>query len=151
MKVEKNNKKQIAFLSLGCSFGDREKSLETAVAELGKIGFVLKVSSIYYNPPMGGVAKNEFANIALEFETSLSAHDLLSECLEIENRLGRRRLKRWDDRVIDIDIITYNNENICTDDLIIPHEEAYKREFVLKPLREITDFKVVDAKIVISI
>lgn len=132
-------KRERVYLSLGSSTGDREKYLQKALDMLGATRGVTvkKVSSFMETLPYGGVAKNKFLNCAAEIQTFLSPHELLSEIHRIEAECGRERKARWDDRTLDIDIIFYGGEVICDDDLTVPHREYYKRDFVLKPLKEI--------------
>ncbi|MBO1915444.1 2-amino-4-hydroxy-6-hydroxymethyldihydropteridine diphosphokinase, partial [Microvirga sp. 3-52] len=76
-------------------------------------------------------------NIVIEIRTSLDAYKLLAVCQEIEHELGRVRTVRWGPRIVDLDILLYNNDNIKAENLIIPHPRMYERAFVLIPLLEI--------------
>ncbi|RWR04730.1 2-amino-4-hydroxy-6-hydroxymethyldihydropteridine diphosphokinase [Siminovitchia fortis] len=129
----------IAFLSLGSNIGDREKWLKEAVRELDQTDGIKveKVSSIYETDPVGYTDQDPFLNIAVKIKTSLSARELLTRCLYVEQRLGRVREFRWGPRKIDLDILLYNNENIRMEDLQIPHPRMTERAFVLVPLLEI--------------
>ncbi len=128
-----------AYLSLGSSVGDKKNYLDTAVKKLGETrGIVVeKVSSYIQTEPYGGVAKNTFLNCAVQIKTYLKPQRLLAEINRIEAECGRVRAVRWDDRTLDIDIIFYGNEIINDDNLTIPHPEYFKRDFVLKPLKEL--------------
>lgn len=132
-------KRERVYISLGSSIGDREKYLDKALdmLEATRGVTVKKVSSYMETLPYGGVAKNKFLNCAAEIQTFLSPHELLLEIHSIEVECGRERKARWDDRTLDIDIIFYGGEIICDDDLTVPHWEYFKRDFVLKPLKEI--------------
>jgi len=127
------------YLSLGSSEGDRKKYLDTALEKLNATrGIkVKKVSSYMRSAPYGGVAENEFLNCAAEIETYLSPFALLDEIHRIEAECGRVRKKRWGDRTLDIDIIFYGSRVINTDRLSVPHPDYAKRDFVVKPLKEI--------------
>ena len=127
------------YLSLGSSIGDREKYLNTALEKLNAHrGIkVKKFSDFIETEPYGGVAENKFLNCAAEVETYLSPGELLNAIHKIESECGRVRDKRWGDRTLDIDIIFYGRKIICEDDLIIPHPEYRKRDFVLVPLKQI--------------
>ncbi|MBD8005927.1 2-amino-4-hydroxy-6-hydroxymethyldihydropteridine diphosphokinase [Bacillus norwichensis] len=129
----------LAFLSLGSNIGDREKWLKAAIRELKQTkGIEIeKVSSIYETDPVGYTDQDLFLNIAVKITTSLSAYELLTRCLQIEERLGRVRKFRNGPRKIDLDILLYNNENIEMEDLQIPHPRMTERAFVLVPLLEI--------------
>lgn len=128
-----------AYLSLGSSMGDRAEYLNKALGMLDATDGVAvkKVSSFIQTEPYGGVAKNTFLNCAAEIETFLSPQELLCEIHRIEEACGRVRKERWGDRTLDIDIVFYGSEVICTDTLTIPHPGYCKRDFVLQPLKEI--------------
>lgn len=128
-----------AYLSIGSSTGDREKTLRTAVKLLGETRGVKveKVSEFIETEPYGGVAKNKFINGAVCVSTFLPPYALLDEIHRIENELGRVRKKRWDDRTLDIDIIFYGDKTICDETLIIPHPDYTNRDFVKIPLKSI--------------
>jgi 2-amino-4-hydroxy-6-hydroxymethyldihydropteridine diphosphokinase len=128
-----------AFLSLGTNIGDRFQYLNQAIVELEKHNQIKVVnkSSIYETDPVGYVNQAAFLNMVILVVTGLSSHDLLAECLRIELELGRKREIRWGPRTIDLDILLFNQENIETEDLIIPHPRMRERAFVLVPLLEI--------------
>jgi len=128
-----------SYLSLGSNEGNKEENLKNALEFLGESpGIeVVKVSSVYETEPWGGVEQPSYYNLAIEIETTLDPDELLQTCQEIENILGRKRRVRWGSRTIDIDILTYQQVNIRTDRLILPHPYMEIREFVLAPLREI--------------
>ena len=96
-----------------------------------------QVSSIYETDPVGYVDQDAFLNIVVELETSLTPHELLKKCNEIEAELGRTREIHWGPRTVDLDILLYNEENMKTENLIIPHPRMTERGFVLIPLVEI--------------
>lgn len=127
------------YLSLGTNIGDRENNLKLAVKMLNnREGINIKaISSIYETAPVGYVDQPSFLNIALLIETSLSALETLNVCQSIENELGRVREIRWGPRIIDLDILLFNNENIEVENLIVPHPRMFERAFVLVPLLEI--------------
>lgn len=127
------------FLSLGSSMGDRKAYLDKAVKLLNETRGVNveKVSSYISTEPYGGVAQNQFLNCAVKIQTVLPPFALLEEIHRIEAECGRVRNKRWEDRTLDIDIIFYGNREIYEENLIVPHAEYLKRDFVLRPLNEI--------------
>src|SRR4051794_15068325 len=99
------------YLLLGSNLGDREGVIQQAVDLIeGEIGTVYSQSSIYETEPWGKTDQPGFLNIALEVHTSLSALAVLEEALGIEKQLGRVRLERWGSRIIDIDIVFFNDE-----------------------------------------
>lgn len=127
------------YLSLGSNIENREAHLKDAVAllESYKDIHILAISSIYETDPVGYIEQGNFLNIVIKIETSFSAEKLLQKCLYTEERLGRIREFKWGPRTIDLDILLYNNENIESENLIIPHPRMHERAFVLIPLIEI--------------
>ena len=101
-------------LSIGTNIGDRERNIKNAVKALGEIGKVTAISPIYTSEPWGFESENGFYNIALTMESELSPLDLLRETQRIEKELGRtaKTTTEYADRVIDIDIIDYDNQII---------------------------------------
>ena len=133
-------------LSIGTNIGDRERNIENAVKALGEIGKVGAVSPIYTSEPWGFESENGFYNIALTMESELSPLDLLRETQRIEKELGRtaKTTTEYADRVIDIDIIDYDNQIIKISQqstvnnlLTLPHPLMHLRNFVLYPLADI--------------
>lgn len=126
-------------LSIGTNIGNREQNIENAVKALGEIGKVTAISPIYTSEPWGFESENRFYNIALTMESELLPLDLLKETQRIEKELGRtaKTTTAYADRIIDIDIIDYNNQIINTQTLTLPHSLMHKRNFVLYPLTDI--------------
>lgn len=126
-------------LSLGANEGDKEKNLIKAIEllESRDVLKILKKSSFYYTEPYGVKNQDWFINLCIYGETSLSPYNLLKQCKNIETLIGRKERQRWHEREIDIDIILYGDTNLKEDDLIIPHKEYKKRNFVLIPAAEI--------------
>ena len=128
-----------AFISIGSNIGERLLHLKDAVRALhshNKVS-VLSMSSVYETAPVGYTDQADFLNIVIEVRTTLDAISLLSVCQEIEQELGRVRTVRWGPRIVDLDILLYNNANIKAENLIIPHPRMHERAFVLLPLLEI--------------
>ncbi len=126
------------FLSLGSNIGDRKKNLTTAVNKLKENNNKIeKISSIYETEPVGYKEQNRFFNIVIEIDTGLPPYELLKLILNVEKDMGRERKIHWGPRNIDIDIIFYKNLIINEPNLIIPHKEMHKRNFVLVPMNEI--------------
>ena len=130
--------KQI-FLGIGSNLGKREKNLQKALAMIGeKAGRILVSSSVYETEPWGFSTEHRFLNMVIKIETNLIPTDLLEVLLEIEKSMGRvRDKKQYSSRVIDIDILFYDDLDIAYHDLKIPHPHIYDRRFVLVPLAEI--------------
>tara|TARA_B110000914_G_scaffold182784_1_gene165602 strand:- start:508 stop:993 length:486 start_codon:yes stop_codon:yes gene_type:complete len=128
------------YLQLGSNLGDREIFLQTARDLISKeLGLIEKSSKIYESTPWGVDDQDCFLNQVLLLSTSIEPHELLKLILVIEKKIGRIRIGRWGERVIDIDILFYNDNIIETIDLCIPHKYLSKRRFVLMPLCEIAE------------
>ncbi len=130
-------------LSLGSSLGNRYETLQSAVKYIEKeIGTISKISSKYETEPWGFNDDNNFLNMALKVTTKLTPNEVLNKIKFIEKTHKRIKNKNtYEARTLDIDIIFYDSLILNTDDLIIPHKFAHKRNFVLTPLLEIeSDF-----------
>ncbi len=131
------------FLGLGTNLGDKKKNIELAFDKIEEqIGNITSISALYLSKPQGFNSENVFVNCAIHLQTTLSPIKLLSETQLIEKEMGRKdksnTLAGYADRIIDIDILFYNDiiiNNSST--LIIPHPLIQERDFVLKPLSEI--------------
>lgn len=133
----------IAFLSLGSNLGDRIDSLRQAVKCLADHSNIhldqsQGIASLFETSPMGGPSgQGDYLNSAIKIETTLTPHQLLDLCLDVETRLGRVRGERWGPRVIDIDILLFDDLVIQDDQLTLPHPRCHERLFVLEPLAEL--------------
>jgi len=126
------------YLSLGSNLHDREKNLLLAIKKINeRCGTVIGVSSLYQTGPWGMPDQPDFLNQVIELESDYSPHDLLEKLLVVEKDMGRKPAPRWGPRVIDIDILYFNQEIISEDDLVIPHVGIPHRRFALMPLCEI--------------
>ena len=128
-----------AFISLGSNIGDRYEYLRNAVQRLTNYPEIelVNYSSIYETDPVGYEDQDLFLNMVIQVKTSWSAARLLDMCLKTELELGRKRDVRWGPRTIDLDILLYNQENITTEKLIVPHPRMLERPFVMIPLLEL--------------
>lgn len=123
---------------LGTNLGDRLLNLKKADLEIGqRIGLVLMRSMIYQTKPWGNAEQDDFLNQVLVIDSSKKANEILSALLEIELEMGRKRIKQWEPRIIDLDILYFGDEIIETKDLKIPHPFIQERRFTLIPLAEI--------------
>jgi 2-amino-4-hydroxy-6-hydroxymethyldihydropteridine diphosphokinase len=129
----------LAYLALGTNMGDRYKNLVDAICYLKeeKEIHLVKSSSIYDTVPVGYTEQDDFLNMVILIRTTLTPYELLEICLRIEKDLGRKREFKWGPRIIDLDILLYNQENIEAENLIVPHPRMQERAFVLAPLLEI--------------
>lgn len=126
------------YLLLGANIGNPNKQLEDAKVEIeDRIGRITRQSKIYESEAWGVENQPVFLNQVILLETDLSANKVLNEILKIEILLGRIRGQRWGSRIIDIDILYYNEDIIHTEDLQVPHPYIQERNFTLIPLVEI--------------
>jgi len=127
-----------AYLLIGGNIGDRLANLKEAITLIKEgAGSIEQVSSIYETAPWGNTQQPPFLNQALMLSTSHDAATLMTILLAIETKMGRTRIIHLGPRIMDIDIIYFNNEIIETTQLTIPHPQLHKRNFVLTPLVEI--------------
>ncbi len=128
-----------AYLILGSNKGDKLQNLQQAIHLIEKeIGSIIKISDTYSTAAWGDTSQPDFLNQAICIQTFLSPTNVLQGALEIEKKLGRiRDQEKWKERIIDIDILFYDNIIIDTPDLKIPHPYIQERKFVLVPLLEI--------------
>ena len=133
-----NKEIHLVYLQLGSNLGDRVSYLTQAKKYIAiEVGKILKTSNLYESESWGVIDQPEYINEIIKIETELNPEDLLLNILEIEKRIGRKREYKWSARVIDIDIIFYNNIIINNTSLTIPHKHMHERNFVLFPLNEI--------------
>ena len=127
------------FLSLGANQGDRVTTCHKALEQIGKLPdtHIVARSSFYETEPAEIVDQPLFINLVCELKTQLSAQTLLVELKQIEKNLGRKKTFRWGPRLIDLDILLYNDCVIHHENLEIPHPRMHLRNFVLVPLAEL--------------
>ena len=126
-----------AYLSLGSNVGDRAGNLREAIRRLESIGHVTSVSSFYETEPVEFTDQAWFLNCALAIEIEKTPMQFLCELLGIEKEMGRERVQKKGPRVIDIDIVLFEEIVVNTPYLTIPHPAMHQRRFVLEPLAEI--------------
>jgi 2-amino-4-hydroxy-6-hydroxymethyldihydropteridine diphosphokinase len=129
-----------AYIGIGSNVGDRQSFCRRAVKELGNSAGirVLATSGLYETAAVGGVPQRSFVNLVCKVESEVRARELFELCKIIEARLGREPSDiRWGPRVIDLDVLLFDDEKIVEPDLEIPHPRMTERRFVLVPLLEI--------------
>ncbi|MGN0570201.1 MAG: 2-amino-4-hydroxy-6-hydroxymethyldihydropteridine diphosphokinase [Candidatus Fimenecus sp.] len=128
-----------AYLGIGTNIGDRMENLQKSIDSLNLLPLtkVSAISNIYETAPVGYDGQDDFLNIAVEVETDLPAESLLGAALGIEAGIGRVRTVKNGPRVIDIDLLLYENEEFNTPTLTLPHPRMFERGFVLIPLLDI--------------
>jgi 2-amino-4-hydroxy-6-hydroxymethyldihydropteridine diphosphokinase len=125
------------FLGLGTNIGDRQHHLQIAREQIATSSKMLIASSIIETIPWGVTSQSNYLNQVLLIETNLEALDLLAALQAIEASMGRVRKVKWEARIIDIDILFFNDEMITTAELTVPHPFAHQRKFVLTSMNEI--------------
>ena len=135
--MQLDNKK--VYLLLGSNLGDRRKLIDEAILEIGaQVGAVFQQSSFYETAAWGREDQPGFLNVAIGVATALNPMEVLEKVLRIEQDLGRVRLEKWGSRLIDIDLILF--DDLIVDEgpvLQIPHPQMQHRKFVLEPLAEL--------------
>lgn len=125
------------YLLLGTNAGDKIRNLQFAREKLAGLGEVITCSSVYESAAWGKEDQENFLNQVCLIHTAERPHAVLATALTIEKAMGRERKEKWGSRVLDIDILFYNDEVIDEPELRIPHPEIANRRFTLEPLNEI--------------
>lgn len=127
-------------LGLGSNLGDRAQNLAAARTAIDEFAPIQRESTVIETEPWGYESANNYLNQVIVCECSLAPETLLEKTQQVERNLGRKsktQNQNYEDRPIDIDILTYGNLNISTPNLTIPHPRISEREFILKSLREL--------------
>ncbi|MBO5992679.1 MAG: 2-amino-4-hydroxy-6-hydroxymethyldihydropteridine diphosphokinase [Acidaminococcaceae bacterium] len=126
------------FIALGSNLGNKEKNLKDALKLLEKKGVrVRRVSGFIRTRPYGVTDQPDFLNAVAEIETDISPTELLQLLLQTEQEMGRKRVRRWGERNIDLDLLLYDDRIIDLPELKVPHPDMQNRDFVLCPLAQI--------------
>jgi len=126
----------LVYISAGSNIGEREANLEFGARRLGECGNLLRTSSFFETEPVGYADQPWFLNQVFELETTLTPHELLALCNEIEHDCGRVRTFQNAPRTLDLDILLYGDLIVSDPNLVIPHPRMAERRFVLEPLAE---------------
>lgn len=131
-----------AYLALGSNLGDKQAYLDGAVTFLGERRDVRieRVSAYRTTEPYGVTDQDDFLNGCMRIQTLLTPYELLDVLHQAEQQAGRRRLRHWGPRTLDLDILFYDDLILSEEDLVIPHPEIAKRSFVLEPMAEIAPY-----------
>ncbi len=135
----------LALIGLGSNVGDRKANLDGAVDALRETPeiTVQAVSSYHETRPVGGPSgQGDYLNAAASLETSLDPYALLHRLQEVESQFGRVRTERWGPRILDLDLLLYDDLVVETSELTGPHPGMPARRFVLEPLAEIASTAV---------
>lgn len=129
------------YLSLGTNLGDRRRNLSCALELIAaEVGTILSASDIIETEPWGFESSNRFLNMVVKVDTDLNPVDALHVTQDIEHRLGRTEKSvngQYHDRLIDIDLLMYDNITVSTPELTLPHPHMHERRFVMEPLAQI--------------
>ena len=126
------------YLQLGSNIGDRLDNLDQSIKIITeRIGNVLEKSSVYESTPWGVENQRNFLNQVIFLKSNFDPYTILDLVLQIEKDMGRIRIEKWGERIIDIDILFIDDLIIESENLCIPHEFIAKRKFVLQPMCEI--------------
>lgn len=126
------------YLLIGTNLGNRLGNINLALQKISElVGSILKISSIYETAAWGKTNQPDFYNLALEIATEKAPQEVLHLLQSIEKEMGRIRIEKWEERIIDIDILYYADKVMTTPELTLPHPEIPNRRFALAPLNEI--------------
>ena len=135
-------------LSLGSNIGDKKSNLETAINQISQFSTIKKISSIYESDPILLKDQDNFFNLVLEIDYKKSVIELLETIKDLERKMGRKKTVKYGPRIIDIDIVFFNNQIVNSKDLIVPHYDWANRVFVVLPLCELfKEFNMKDYKL----
>lgn len=136
-----NNNLHDVYLALGTNLGDKKGNIQTAIEQIElRIGKVIALSSLYDTQPIGFESENSFQNAACRIATKLNPLEVLEATQSIEREMGRKSKsvnQSYSDRIIDIDLLLFDNQIVEYPHLILPHPHLHERDFVLTPLAEI--------------
>ena len=125
------------YLGLGSNLGNRKSNLEESIRQIGEFAAIKKTSSTYETEPWGLKDQPKFLNQVIFVESTLGPNELLLHLKKIEQQMGRKKSVRFGPRLIDVDILFYDDYMMNTPELTIPHPHLTERAFVLVPLAEI--------------
>ncbi len=135
----------IVYIGLGSNIEQPYLQIKNAIIALDKLpAITVTMDSGYFkSKPMGPEDQPDYVNAVVELETSMDAIELLKHCQQIEKQQGRIKLRHWGERTVDLDILLYADQQIETEELIVPHPGICQRDFVYMPLLKIKpDIKV---------
>ncbi|MDO5649331.1 MAG: 2-amino-4-hydroxy-6-hydroxymethyldihydropteridine diphosphokinase [Gallicola sp.] len=128
----------IVYIAVGTNMGNLKENIQTAVKKMEEAQIhISKIAEPLHNKAYGKTDQDDFLNTVVEAETNLDPWDLLDALQKIETQMGRVRKEHWGPRIIDLDIVLYENRIIETERLTVPHSDMKNRDFVLYPLAEI--------------
>ena len=133
------SKTNVAFIALGANLDRPRECIELAVEHLETNEIkVLQRASLYRSPPMGPQDQPDFINTVVQVEVEYTARELLQKLQTIESLMGKKKIRHWGPRIIDLDLILFGEQIISSDTLTVPHPRMHERRFVLEPLAELS-------------
>ncbi len=137
-----------AYIALGSNLGHPRQQVKDALADLGLLenSALLAASSLYCSPPMGPAGQPDYINAVAQIATTLQSQQLLEALQGIEQAHHRKRKRHWGERTLDLDLLLYDDLEMLTSQLQIPHPGITQRAFVLLPLLEIAPGIVIPRK-----
>lgn len=138
----------VAAIGIGSNLNDPVAQVRAALAALAAVpaAELLAASSLYRNPPMGPQDQPDYVNAAALLRTTLPPLQLLQQLQAIEQRQGKRFQQHWGPRIIDLDLLLYEQQCIHEPQLVVPHPGMHERAFVLYPLAEIAPDLIVPGR-----
>jgi 2-amino-4-hydroxy-6-hydroxymethyldihydropteridine diphosphokinase len=130
---------KIVYIGIGSNLGDKVNNCLQSIKKIGRLPKcnVIARSSLFKTEPQGVTGQDWYANCVVKIRTKLTPPELLTSLMNIELDMGRIRKKKWEARVIDLDILLFNQEIMSSESLSIPHPRLHERRFVLEPLAEL--------------
>jgi len=130
----------VAYIGIGSNMGDKVLNCKNAIEEMNRLpGCTVTASSSFYKTePVGMENQDWYINCVSQLNTYLNPFQLIKALLSIEHAMGRRRRRRWEARIIDLDILLFGQEIIRSRDLVVPHPLMQERRFVLEPLAQLS-------------
>ncbi len=128
-----------AYIGIGSNLGDKVNNCLQSIKSIERLPgcHVISRSSTFKTEPDGVTGQDWYANCVIQIKTTQRPSELLRSLMDIESGMGRIRKKKWEARIIDLDILLFNQEIVNTDSLSIPHPLLHKRRFVLEPLAQL--------------
>ena len=127
----------VAYIGMGSNLGLRRSHLDAGVRRLRRLGALRRVSEIIETPPFGPQDQPPYLNLVAELHTEFAPETLLRALKRIERQVGRRPTYRWGPRVLDLDLLLYDDVTLESPWLTLPHPRMGERAFVMDPLAEI--------------
>jgi 2-amino-4-hydroxy-6-hydroxymethyldihydropteridine diphosphokinase len=134
----KDKMESTIYLGIGTNLGNRLENLHTAIEKIANFSTILKISRVYESEPWGFTDQPQFLNMVIKISSNLNPYQLLEKIKKIEVEMGREPIFRYGPRLIDIDILFFDDLSLQDEKLEIPHAKLHERSFVLIPLMDIS-------------